>query len=328
VLSEIPEEWGKLVAQWRELNKSARRSLEDGRVAPDNNEEYLLYQTILGAWPWEDTPSEMNTYLDRLKEYSTKALSEAKINLSWLNPDQTYVDAIHAFLTDILCPQKNGQPSPFVQSVQTLLPRLRLFGAVNSLAQLVLKVSSPGVPDFYQGTDLWDLSLVDPDNRRPVDYTRRRRYLDEMKDLAAKQGALSVAQQITSKLNDGRIKLWTMHRALELRRQYHDLFRHGSYQPLYLEDDKKEHLIAFTRTHAGETLVALMPRFSCSLMAGNPTLPLADVWKNSALSLPGFEGRELRNIFTDEHITIASDGKLPLNHAFANFPVALLTTTH
>jgi (1->4)-alpha-D-glucan 1-alpha-D-glucosylmutase len=327
VLSEIPEDWGSLVAHWRELNKPSKRQLEDGRIAPDNNEEYLLYQTILGAWPWEDTSSGMNTYLDRLKEYSTKALSEAKINLSWLNPDQAYVDAIHAFLTDILRPQKNGQPSAFVQSIQSLLPRLRLFGAVNSLAQLILKISSPGVPDFYQGTDLWDLSLVDPDNRRPVDYTLRRRYLDEMKDQAAAQGAMSVVKQITGNIDDGRIKLWTMHRALELRRQQPHLFRHGTYQPLYLEDDKREHLIAFTRTHAGEALIALMPRFSCSLMKGEAKLPLADAWKNSALLLPGLKGRELRNIFTGDRITIPPDGKLPLHQAFANSPAALLTTT-
>jgi (1->4)-alpha-D-glucan 1-alpha-D-glucosylmutase len=326
VLSEMPGVWAKHVGQWQQINREHKRQLEDGRVAPDGNEEYLLYQTILGAWPWDESPAAMQDFLHRLKEYATKALSEAKINLSWLNPDQAYVDAVHAFLTDILSLQKNGEPSPFVASLHEILPELRLFGVVNSLAQLVLKTASPGVPDFYQGTELWDLSLVDPDNRRPVDYSLRQSYLDAMRSRAAKEGTLAVVKEITNDLSDGRIKLWTMHRALKLRNQQPELFRHGSYKPLRLNGDKQENLIAFTRTHQNETVLALMPRFSYSLMKGQSRLPLGEASAGAVLMIPELKGQQLRNVFTDERVTVSASAELRLGEAFQSFPVALFTT--
>jgi (1->4)-alpha-D-glucan 1-alpha-D-glucosylmutase len=323
VLSEMPDVWAKHVEQWQEINREHKRQLEDGRLAPDSNEEYLLYQTIIGAWPWEDTPSEMEDFLKRLQAYATKALSEAKVNLSWLNPDQAYVDAVHAFLADILKPD-----SAFVVSLKKLLPQLRLFGAVNSLAQLVLKTTAPGVPDFYQGTDLWDLSLVDPDNRRPVDYEKRQQYLDEMHSTAADQGGLEVAKTVSADLSDGRIKLWTMHRALQLRQQHHRLFRQGSYKSIVLEEENKENLIGFIRNHAEKSLVALMPRFAYTLMKGETALPLGDAWGESHVHLPDLKGKTLRNVFTDESISVAGDGVVRLSEALANYPVALLVTTN
>jgi (1->4)-alpha-D-glucan 1-alpha-D-glucosylmutase len=326
VLSEMPDGWSKHVGHWQEINREHKRQLEDGRIAPDGNEEYLLYQTILGAWPWDDGPKEMEDFLNRLREYSTKALSEAKVNLSWLNPDQAYVDAVHGFLTDILSAQKDGGPSAFISSLTEILPELRIFGAVNSLAQLVLKTSAPGVPDFYQGSDLWDLSLVDPDNRRPVDYALRSQSLGEMRAKAAVDGALAVAEQITATIPDGRIKLWTMHRALELRNQQTDLFRYGSYQSLVLDGAKREHLIGFSRSHGGETVVALMPRFSYSLMKGRNELPLGEAWAGMVLNTPELKDRQLRNLFTDESVDVSASGELRLEEAFRSFPVALLTT--
>ena len=322
VLSEMPEEWSKAVTEWQQMNGRHKQKVEDGRIAPDANEEYLLYQTIVGAWPWDDSVKSLTEFEHRLKEYSTKALSEAKVNLSWLNPDQEYVGAIHAFISAILKPIGGGKPSPFVESLSKLLPQLRLFGAVNSLAQLVLKSAAPGVPDFYQGSDMWDLSLVDPDNRRPVDYELRQTSLRTMKTMPAGE----VVRDISSNISDGRIKLWTIHRALELRQKQHQLFRHGTYQPVRAEGHRKENLIGFSRSYEGQSIVALLPRFSYSLADGKAEMPMADVWGDVTLTVPDLKGRKLRNVFTDEVIGVDSTGKLKLSKVFGTFPVALLTT--
>src|ERR1700689_2115172 len=186
-------------------------------------------------------------YVERLKQYTSKALSEAKVNLSWINPDPEYVAAVHAFLDSILMPSAKGKENPFVASLETLLPLLRLFGAVNSLAQVVLKIASPGVPDFYQGSEMWDLSLVDPDNRRPVDYELRRRALDGMKEQATSQGELAVCREVLDRLDDGRVKLWTIHRALELRNRMADVFRRGEYVPVAATNGHAENVVAFSR---------------------------------------------------------------------------------
>ncbi len=327
VLSEMPKVWSNAVRRWQRSNSKYKRKLGDGRVAPDGNEEYLLYQTIVGAWPWSfegtDTRKE---FLQRIQEYSTKALSEAKVNLSWLNPNPEYVEAVHGFIADILMPDKRGRDSAFVDTLNKMLPQLLIFGAVNSLAQLVLKVVSPGVPDFYQGTDLWDLSLVDPDNRRPVDYGLRERLLREMKAAAVQSGATSVAQEVTRDLGDGRIKLWTMARALELRQAQHELFRHGDYIELRADRDYEQHLIGFARQarDTGETVLAMVPRFAYTLAGGKAALPLGDIWGKAKIALPnGVHGR-FRNVFTDEIID-ASSGALNLAEVFATYPVALLT---
>jgi (1->4)-alpha-D-glucan 1-alpha-D-glucosylmutase len=325
VLSELPQAWSAAVRRWQRINVKFKRTLEDGRTAPDDNEEYLLYQTILGAWPWQmESRQDHESYAERIKQYASKALSEAKVNLSWINPDPEYVDAVHAFITAILTPGPRGKESPFVASFNTLLPQLRLFGAINSLAQVVLKIASPGVPDFYQGSELWDLSLVDPDNRRPVDYGRRIGYLKALRELAEKEGPGAVCRDLMSSLEDGRIKLWTMHRGLELRRQEHALFRRGDYLALEVAGERQEHVIAFMRRDpsTGRSVLAVLPRFACTLMRGKLQPPLGDAWGKDRLRLPS-SGTRYRNVFTGETVTVAEDG-LPLNSIFAEYPVALL----
>ncbi len=328
VLSEMPDVWAKHVESWQKMNAAHKGTLEDNRTAPDGNEEYLLYQTIVGAWPWIFEGSESpQAYLERLKAYITKALSEAKVNLSWLSPDQAYVDAVHAFLTAILQPDKSGKPTAFVQSLEALMPHLRIFGAVNSLAQLVLKATSPGVPDFYQGSDMWDLSLVDPDNRRPVDYQKRQTYLTAMQQQAStSSGTAELIKQLTADLSDGRIKLWATHRTLQLRQQKKDIFQHGNYQAVQADEAHRENLIGFVRSSAaGDAVISLLPRFSYSLMSGSAALPLGSAWQDASVSLPQLGGKQLRNIFTDEKLTVGKDGTLLLRDVFATFPVALLT---
>jgi (1->4)-alpha-D-glucan 1-alpha-D-glucosylmutase len=324
VLSELPQMWSASVRRWQRMNRKFKGTLEDGRIAPDGNEEYLLYQTIVGAWPWQmESIEDREQYVERIKQYASKALSEAKVNLSWINPDPVYIEAVHGFITSILMPGPRGKESPFVASFGGLMPLLRLFGAVNSLAQVVLKVASPGVPDFYQGSELWDLSLVDPDNRRPVDYAVRAQYLNALHDLAED----SVAGEVMGNVADGRAKLWTMHRALELRQQEHALFRRGEYLALEVSGDRQEHVIAFLRGNpsAGRTVLAVVPRFACTLMRAKPQLPLADAWGKDTLRVPVAVGTRYRNVFTGETVTVTEDG-LPLSSLLAVFPVALFVS--
>ncbi|HXO94798.1 MAG TPA: malto-oligosyltrehalose synthase, partial [Candidatus Acidoferrum sp.] len=233
VISELKLLWPSFVRRARRLNARFKHTLEDGRVAPDANEEYLIYQTIAGAWPWEmRSPDDRQQFIERLQQYMTKALSEAKVNLSWVNPNEKYVVAVRSFIASILMPDRFGKEPRFVTALSLLMPALKVFGAVNSLAQLVLKVTSPGVPDFYQGSEMWDLSLVDPDNRRPVDYALRTHALDEMLRVADIGGELALCREMTDTLEDGRIKLWTTHRALATRAELPEVFRRGEYLPL------------------------------------------------------------------------------------------------
>jgi (1->4)-alpha-D-glucan 1-alpha-D-glucosylmutase len=324
VLSEIPATWGTAVRRWQRTNAHRRRALPDGRVVPDANEEYLLYQTIVGVWPWRtDEAGCIPSLVKRLQEYSSKALSEAKINLSWISPDPEYVAAVHDFLADILLPDARGRHTPFVQSLEKLMPQLRLFGGVNSLAQVVLKATSPGVPDFYQGTELWDLSLVDPDNRRPVRYEARSRMLEHLDTLAQQSGLSAVASEVARDLSDGAIKLWTTAQLLRLRQQHYALFRHGSYLPLYATGAAEPHVIAHARQHEDATVLVLVPRFACSLMKGKIELPMANAWSDWKLALPAGLGGTFRNIFTGEDVTVTSP-ELALREALARFPVAVL----
>ena len=334
VLSEMPRAWASAVNRWRRMNSAFKRKLEDGRVAPDDNEEYFLYQTIVGAWPWQiETSEQSKEFLDRIKQYASKALSEAKINLSWINPDPVYISAVHGFLDAILTPDRRGKKTAFVRSLLELMQPLYLFGAINSLAQLVLKIASPGVPDFYQGTELWDLSLVDPDNRRPVDYPLRSGNLDRMIAMAKEDGPQAVCRDVLANLADGRVKLWTMHRALELRDGEQSIFSRGEYVPLKVsatgQQANQEHAIAFLRRDesSGRSVLAAFPRFSYTLMQGKLNLPLGEAWGNARLILAqSVATARYQNVFTGEILSADEDGGLALSAIFGSFPVALFSS--
>ncbi len=326
VLSEMPVEWASLVRRWQRMNARFKRTLEDGRVAPDPNEEYLLYQTIVGAWPWQEGAEDRKKYLERLQQYTSKALSEAKINLSWINPDPAYLEAVQGFLADILTPAGRAKETRFVELMMTLMPVFRLFGGINALSQVVLKIASPGVPDFYQGTELWDLSLVDPDNRRPVDYELRTRQLKEMSQKAETQGLLEVCRELLDSFADGRIKLWTTHRALEVRHRYHEVFRRGEYLPLTVEHEKQQHAVVFLRSKPGRSVLTIAPRFACTLMHCRANMPLGDAWGNASVTLPEGIATTFTNAFTGE--TVSADGhrSLLLRNVLRSFPVGMLVS--
>jgi len=330
VLSEMPTQWSSIVRRWIRLNERHKQKLPDGRIAPDSNEEYLIYQTIVGAWPWQmETPEDRSEFAERIKQYCAKALNEAKVNLSWTNPDPAYLEAVNAFLTAILMPQERVRETRFVETLKAFLPTVQLFSAVNSLSQLVLKIASPGVPDFYQGTDLWDLSLVDPDNRRPVDYALRAQALQQLRELDQREGSVAVCAEVLKTLPDGRIKLWTMHRALSTRSKLHRLFRRGEYIPLHVEVEKQQHAIAFLRHDAAtkQSVLVVAPRFACSLAQAKPHLPLADAWGKALLSLPDQASRSFMNVFTGKQVLADESGDIELGDIFADFPVAMLTST-
>ncbi len=335
VLSEMPSEWASAVRRWQRFSSGIKRKLSDDRTAPDANEEYMLYQNIVGAWPWKmEGNASREDFLKRIQEYSSKALSESKVNLSWLNPNPEYIEAVHAFLADLLLPDAKGRDSRFVQVLGTILPRVQFFGAINSLAQTVLKLTSPGVPDFYQGSELWDLSLVDPDNRRPVDYQLRNRLLNEMDSLERASGELPVCRQTLGDLADGRIKLWVCSKALHLRSRDQELFRKGEYLPLEITGDKHDHAVAFLRQYQGRSVLTVVPRFAYTLMRGKMELPLGAAWNGTSLALPAESPAAFRNIFTAETVAVASPEKadvelaksIPLSHVFATFPVAVLVS--
>ena len=181
VLSEMPKAWGTQVFKWRKANRTRKRTLPDGRQVPDLNEEYLLYQTLVGSWPFAAGPEQNSgDYIERIKQYMSKAVHEAKVNLSWINDDPVYVEALLQFVEKVLTPGTRDRANPFLDQFRTFMPAIELFGAINALAQRLLMITSPGNPDIYQGAELWDLSLVDPDNRRPVDYELRQRLLTEL----------------------------------------------------------------------------------------------------------------------------------------------------
>jgi (1->4)-alpha-D-glucan 1-alpha-D-glucosylmutase len=325
VISEMRLLWPAFIRRAQRLNARFKQTLDDGRVAPDPNEEYLLYQTIAGAWPWKmDSAEDRRQFVERLQQYMTKALSEAKVNLSWVNPNQKYLEAVRSFVAGILTPGGDGKEPRFVSAFQSLLPELKIFGVVNSLAQVVLKVASPGVPDFYQGCDLWDLSLVDPDNRRPVDYVRREEALESMLKQAQAEGAKAVCRSVMSTLADGRIKLWTTHRALATRAGTPEVFRRGEYLPLSADKSYAKHVIAFVRRHDDECVLVAVPRFACTLMHHRAELPLGKAWGGAELFAQQCAGMRLVNVFTGEEVTVRDDGRIPLAQLFVHFPVAML----
>src|SRR2546423_14381471 len=244
VLSEMPQLWSSHVFRARRTNQPKLRTINDGRVVPDLNESYLLYQTLLGVWPWNIADQqEREDLIKRVQAYMAKAVHEAKVNLSWINQNPEYVEALQGFIAEILTPGR--RENPFVTQMEQFMPPVAFFGAMNSLAQAVLKLTSPGSPDIYQGTDLWDFSLVDPDNRRPVNYDTRQEFIKEL--CSAQSGDLNVlCDDLLRNYHDGRIKMWSIMRTARFRRDNPELFRHSTYLPLEVSE-KQEHVCAFAR---------------------------------------------------------------------------------
>ncbi|MGZ4817667.1 MAG: malto-oligosyltrehalose synthase [Terriglobales bacterium] len=321
VLSEMPRAWAAQVMRWRRINRGKRRPLGDGRAVPDNNEEYLLYQTLVGAWPLEmPDDAARQDFLHRIQQYMVKAVHEAKVNLSWINQNPDYVVALEQFLARIFQRGTSGRPNLFLENIESFVTEVAFFGCINSLAQTLLKLTCPGLPDIYQGTELWDLSLVDPDNRRPVNYDLRQRLLGDL--LAAQAGDLAaLCDDLWHNYKDGRVKMWTTMRALNLRREHGRLFQLGSYSPLRGSGAKSEHLVAFAREHDWRMSVTAVPRLPYTLFGGD--ISAEEVWGDTQIPLPSNAPASFVNVLTGETVQPSSRA-LSCREIFAHFPVALL----
>lgn len=325
VLSEMPKLWSAFVMRARRLNRRKKVTISDGRLVPDANEEYLLYQTLVGMWPWNLPRKDRHEVIQRVQDYMTKAVHEAKVNLSWVNQCSEYVEALRNFIAAIL--GEKARANSFVELLETFIDPVGYFGAMNALAQTALKLTVPGNPDIYQGTELWDLSLVDPDNRRPVDYGIRRRLLKELSQSRSDLPAL--CREMLDHYRDGRIKMWVTMRILQLRNANPELFHHGSYVPLETSTGNR-HLCAFARMRTdaaaqkSQTVIVAVPRFSYTLAGGRPLPPLADVWRNEAIRLPEGASPEFKNILTGESVS-GVNGSLLCSELFRSFPVAVLS---
>jgi (1->4)-alpha-D-glucan 1-alpha-D-glucosylmutase len=321
VLSEMPRRWHSAVGHWRRLNRAKKQRVEE-QLFPSANDEYLLYQSLVGAWPLDALDGNVpDAFVERVVAYMAKAANEGKVHTSWLNPNPDYDQALEQFVRQVLADQR------FLADFLPLQREVAQFGALNALAQVTLKFAAPGVPDLYQGNECWNFSLVDPDNRRPVDFGVLATTLTALEQQAQGKPWRDLARELAERWQDGRIKLWVTHRALCHRRAHPELYCAGNYQPVEATGAAAEHLVAFARTLGQQTVIAVAPRLLRRLTkqltsSNNSTFqPLrgSAPWQGTTLALPA--GR-YRQIFTDEHLT--SDGQLAVGELFANFPVALL----
>lgn len=329
VLSELPREWMEAVKRWQRMNRRAKAVVDEVRV-PGTNEEYLLYQTLLGVWPLEALDRELSEEEHRalevrVSDYLLKALREAKVHTSWINVNEPYEKACRQFLLQLL--DRNTTGNPFLADLRRFLPRVAIPGIYNSLAQVVLKITAPGVPDLYQGTELWDFTLVDPDNRRPVDYAQRRARLAELAALGgeALQARIAAAR---ARPADGTLKLLVMMRALAHRRRHRDLYERGTYLPVVAEGPRARHVVAFARVASdGRAVITVTGRFFAPLVLATPDPGGAAVWDETRLLLPAELAHwPYREVISEAEVAADAGRKteLPLGRIFSMLPVAIL----
>jgi (1->4)-alpha-D-glucan 1-alpha-D-glucosylmutase len=327
-LSELAGEWQTTVARWGRLN-SSKKTVVENQPAPDRNDEYLLYQTLLGAWPpAAPAGAGLAPFRDRVAAYMQKATKEAKVHTSWVNPNEEYDAAIAQFVSRLL---PDTPDDAFLNDLLALERRVAFFGTFNSLAQVLLKLTCPGVPDLYQGTELWDFSLVDPDNRRPVDYGKRRELLAELEGQIERAGhdLTPLVSELLANLPDGRIKLYLIYKTLNFRRAHEGIFAQGDYLPLEAAGCNRDHVCAFARLAGDELVVVIVPRLVVRLTSGVEQPPLgSDVWGKTRLLMPlQLTGRRYLNILTGETLEPVNQEGTPdavLGAVLRSFPVALL----
>jgi (1->4)-alpha-D-glucan 1-alpha-D-glucosylmutase len=327
VLSEVADDWGREVARWARIN-APNRTVVDEAPAPDRNDEYLFYQALVGVWPTAD--AEPAALIPRLHAYMQKAIREAKIHTSWINEYEAYETAVADFVTRTLTGPRTRKFLEYFVPFQRRVARL---GMVNSLAQVTLKLLAPGVPDFYQGTELWDLSLVDPDNRRPVDFAARERMLAALAPLCdarlAPAERAARVQAMVEDWEDGAIKLYLTASGLRLRREVPAVFLDGEYLPLDADGERAEHVVAAARRQGDEVVLGVVPRLSARLADGGPPVGPA-VWGSTRLPLPPVlaDRRWLDQLTGASLAPITIDGSpgLSVAEVLAACPVALLRT--
>jgi (1->4)-alpha-D-glucan 1-alpha-D-glucosylmutase len=326
VLSEIPGLWREGLSRWTRQNRKLTVTVDD-KTTPSRNEEYLLYQTLVGTWPFcNPDDDEFALFRSRIKVYMLKAMREAKAHTSWISPNVLHEDAVMSFIDSILQDSPNNN---FLHSFISFQKLTAACGIFNSLSQTLLKITSPGIPDFYQGNELWDFSLVDPDNRRFVDFRIRKVLLEELLRKVATEGPLETSREVVANRIDGRIKLHLTCKALHFRRENRELFETGSYVPLAVEGICRDHVCAFERSVDDSSILVVVPRFCSRLIRDNSGLPLGtEIWRDTRISLSsGSTATRFRNIFTGEMVDCdqqkGSIGFM-VSDVLADYPVALL----
>jgi (1->4)-alpha-D-glucan 1-alpha-D-glucosylmutase len=328
VLSELPRDWQRVLRHWQRLNRRLKTVVDDARI-PGANEEYLIYQTLIGAWPMDaidadPTPEARESLRARINTYMTKALREAKMHTSWINVNAPYERAVATFI-DLLLQPSSG--AAFLTELKRFVGQLMIPGICNSLAQVVLKITAPGVPDVYQGTELWDLSLVDPDNRRPVDFALRRALLAEL-DARGDADLPALCAELLRAPADGRLKLLVTSRALRYRRRNSALYASSAYVALTAEGARARNVFAFARAAGGTAALTIVGRLLAGAAPGR-TMPLGEAaWADTRVvlpaSLPQGPYRDALTGCVIEPDAQAGPASLRLSRAFANLPVAVL----
>ena len=336
VLTEIPDEWRSNLLQWSHGNESAK-TMVNGQLAPDRGDEYLFYQNLLGMWPPHHAAADEGT-VSRIKEFMNKALKEAKVHTSWINPSNEYDAAVEKFVEETLRGERSAE---FLASFIPFAERVAVLGAWGSISQMALKVTSPGVVDTYQGGELWDLNLVDPDNRRPVDYATRQHSLQHLrKRMAGSTVSPEIRASTIADLRrewwSGDWKLWYLHRGLALRAREPELFARGSYLPLRVEGPAADHFVAFSREYEGKTIFTIALRWFASLVPASASLDdLRMLLLNTWIEIPalagnvGADARQLTNVLTGTAVDISRErgiSRLRADEALGALPAVWLTS--
>jgi (1->4)-alpha-D-glucan 1-alpha-D-glucosylmutase len=324
VLSEVSGLWRLRVREWRQLN-SSHRSVVNEKPAPSPNDEYLLYQTLIGAWPTEpfQDASDWKSLRERIESYMLKAIREAKQNTSWINRNTEYEAAVSSFVAALLDPNSNHR---FLNDFLPFQRRVARLGLWNSLSQTLLKLTCPGVPDIYQGNDLGDFSLVDPDNRRPVDYLRRQEVFESISSFG--DVSISAAGELLETPEDGRLKLYVTWKTLRVRREHPDLFRRGEYLPLTVHGSKSNHVIAFIRRFEATSVLVIVPRLVAGLLGDAESPPIgSEIWKDTHILMPSCGcSKNYRSALTGMAPKLSktsTQSRLDISNALTEFPVAL-----
>jgi (1->4)-alpha-D-glucan 1-alpha-D-glucosylmutase len=326
VLSEMPEEWGKAVLKWRGVNAD-KKTCVDAKPAPDPNDEYLIYQTLIGVWEMgAESAQGRDAFLERLSNYIRKAIRESKTHTHWTEPNVPYEAATEQFIHALLSDSKDNS---FLHDFMLFQRKVAFFGLFNSLTQVALKLTAPGVPDLYQGTELWDYNMVDPDNRRPVDYQRRRMMLAEMRRKLGEEGVepAILIKGLLQNHQNGQIKMYLVWKILQMRRRNRSLFERGAYLPIEVVGAKREHLCAFARRSADGSVVTLAARLVSTLSQGAQRGALdPDIWQDTTLVLPGEKPEtKYRDVLTEQVIASRpNDSCLAVRDILGLLPVAVL----
>jgi len=323
IISELAEEWQQKVSEWRHLNRGFRSSHDNGRMIPQPNDEYFFYQTLLGVFPFVQTDgqvdeAELESVTGRVKDYLIKAIREAKVNTAWIKSDEAYENGFMSFVD---CALGNCNQREFLNAFIPFARKAQHHGLLNSLSQTLLKFAVPGVPDIYQGTELWDFSLVDPDNRRPVDFEHRLTLLKELEEKEQLDQA-SLIESLIETRHDGRIKLYLIRKLLQARREYQALFQRGQYRPLKVAGSLKSHVVAFERSLGNQRLIAIAPRLTTALV-NEGEFPFGEqVWYETRIQPHQDKDAMWQDLLTGDRIEVGDT--LWLREVLTKFPVALL----